>query len=110
MQEHFNENYVESDKYPKSTFKGKINNLSTIKLDQAGVYQVTAEGDLTIHGVSKKVKVPGTIEVKNKQSHLKSKFKVALKDYEIKVPSVVRQNISETIEVKVDMLCSPAVK
>jgi len=55
MEEHFNENYVESDKFPKSTFSGRITNLSAIDFSKNGVYDVNVDGDLMIHGVTKKV-------------------------------------------------------
>src|SRR5688500_15365572 len=55
MQEHFNENYMESDKYPKSTFKGKITDLSKVNFNKDGTYNVKVQGDLFIHGVTKNV-------------------------------------------------------
>ena len=63
MEEHFNENYMESDKYPKSTFKGKITNLSSVNFAKEGTYDATVEGDLMIHNVTKKVDFKGKIEV-----------------------------------------------
>lgn len=102
MEEHFNENYMESDNIPKASFKGKISNPGVVNLDRDGSYNVTAEGDLTIHGVTKKVSVPGTIAVKNGQVELTSKFKIAPKDYNIKIPSLVADKIADAMSVSID--------
>jgi hypothetical protein len=107
MQEHFNENYVESDKYPKSTFKGKIVNPEEVDLTKDGVYNVKVDGDLTIHGVTNKVSHDGTIEVKSGKITAKSKFPVAVADYNISIPAVVRDNIAKEVEVTVDMTYEP---
>src|SRR5664279_1987794 len=63
MEEHFNENYMESDKYPKSVFKGKIANINSVNFKKPGEYPVTVKGTLEIHGVSKDVETPGTFKV-----------------------------------------------
>lgn len=102
MQEHFNENYMESDKYPKSSFKGKITNLDKISFRQDGVYQAEVSGDLTIHNVTKPVTVKGTIEVKAGSVKASAKFVVAPRDYDIAIPSVVENNIAKEIEVSLD--------
>jgi len=103
MQEHFNENYVESDKYPNSTFKGKIQNINNIDFSKNGKHNVIVEGDLTIHGVTQKVKHPGTIEIKEGKIIAISKFMIALKDYNIKIPNNVLKNIAENIEISVNV-------
>lgn len=79
MQEHFNENYMESEKFPKSTFKGKITNLSEVNFDQNGKYPATIEGELLIHGVTKQVKVTGFIEVKDGKIMANAKFPIRVK-------------------------------
>jgi hypothetical protein len=107
MEEHFNENYMESSKIPKSTFKGKIANLSTVNLAKEGNYPVTVEGDLTLHGVTKKITVPGTILVKEGKVQALAKFKVKPQDYNIKIPGVVANKIAETIDVAVDCKYEP---
>ncbi|MFP5041291.1 YceI family protein [Parasediminibacterium sp. JCM 36343] len=81
MEDHFNENYMESTKFPKADFKGYITNISAVNFEKDGVYPATAEGMLTIHGVSKKITVPGTISVEGGKPVLKADFKVKLKDY-----------------------------
>ena len=106
MQEHFNENYMESDKYPKSTFKGKIGDISKVDFEKSGTYNVNVSGELNMHGVSKAVSAPGTITVSADSVHAKSTFKIALKDYNITVPSVVRDKISETVQIHVDVAYS----
>ena len=103
MQEHFNENYLESDKFPNSTFKGKITNISDINFSKDGKYNVMVEGDLTIHNVTKKVSVPGTIEIKAGDIMAEAKFDVLLNDYSIKVPNTVINSISETQEITVNV-------
>ena len=101
MEEHFNENYMESDKFPKSTFKGKITNLSSIDFKKPGIYEATVEGDLTIRDVTKKLTVNGTIEVVKEGLETKAKFNISPEDYNIKIPRVVRDNIAKIIEVTV---------
>ena len=104
MQEHFNENYLESDKYPSATFKGRI-----LGFDPSGEakQQVQAEGVLSIHGVSKPVKAAGTIEKRGKELILVSGFEVAVKDYQITIPRLVIKNIAEVVEVKLEYYYKP---
>jgi len=103
MQEHFNENYMESAKYPKASFKGSINNLSEINTKKNGIYKTTVEGDLTIHNITRRIKADGTVEVKDGKYLIKSKFKVELKDYNIAVESRFTKNIASTIEINIDL-------
>ena len=93
MQEHFNENYLESDIYPKSTFIGRITNQYTD--------QTIVEGDLTIHGKTNKVKVEGNLNQENNIVNISSNFTIMLEDYDIKVPKLVMFKIAEMIDVKV---------
>ena len=102
MQEHFNENYVESDKYPEATFLGKIINIREINFTKDGSYPAIVEGKLTIHGVTQVVKQTGTIEINKDIVSAKAKFTVLLADYKISVPNTVVNNISKTIEITVD--------
>jgi len=103
MQEHFNENYMESEKFPNTTFSGKITNIKDVNLGKDGVYKVVAEGDLSMHGVTNKVKVNGTLEVNGGKVLGKATFNVAPKDYNITIPSAVIKNISEAIQVDVNI-------
>lgn len=107
MEEHFNENYVESTKYPKSTFKGKITNLAAVNFTKDGVYPVTVEGDMTLHGVTKKITANGSVTVKGGKVAASSKFAVKLKDYNISIPSLVADKISEDIDITVDCKYEP---
>jgi hypothetical protein len=107
MEEHFNENYLESNKFPKSTFKGKISNLSAVNFTKDGAYPVTVEGDLTLHGVTKKISSTGSITVKGGKPAAFSKFSVKLKDYNITIPSLVKDKISEDIDVTADCKYEP---
>lgn len=101
MQEHFNEKYMESDQFPKSTFKGKIKDFSLEKLSEKFT-DFTIVGVLTIHGVSKEVELVAQLKLEKNQIHAKSKFQVEVADYEIKIPSTVSDNIAKTIEVTID--------
>jgi len=103
MQEHFNENYVESDKYPTATFLGKVTNFKDLDIAKDGVYDVTVEGKLTLHGVTRPVNEKGTIEVKQGKLHGKARFNLVLADYKISIPGAVGNNISKTIEISVDI-------
>ena len=107
MQEHFNENYMESDKIPKAGFKGKITNLTSINFKKDGTYPAEVSGDLTIHGVTKPITAKGTIEVKGKIVTVKAKFEVVPKDYGIKIPSLVESKIAKEIDVNIDTSYNP---
>ncbi|MGZ5302956.1 MAG: YceI family protein, partial [Bacteroidia bacterium] len=89
MQEHFNENYMESSKYPKATFKGKIVNNSDVNYSKDGIYKIKTKGQLTIHGVTKDVETNGTIEVKGGKIIGISTFMVKPQDYNIEIPKLV---------------------
>jgi hypothetical protein len=93
MQEHFNENYAESDKYPNAMFKGKVTNLADIDFTVDGEYQAVIEGDLTIHGVTNKVKHNGTFTVKGGMIKGLSVFNVKPDDYKIRIPSAVSKKL-----------------
>ena len=107
LEEHFNENYMESDKLPKSSFKGKITNFSLVDFSKNGTYNVTVEGDLTVHDVTNKVSVKGTVEVVTGGINASSKFEIVPEDYKINIPGVVRDKISKAMEVTVTMKYAP---
>jgi hypothetical protein len=104
MREHFNEKYMESEKFPMSTFNGKIVGF---KPGTTGPQKVRAVGRMTIHGVTKEVDIPGTLEFANGKVLVQSKFIVKLADYQIKIPKLMWQNIAEEIEVTVDLTYKP---
>ncbi len=104
MEEHFNENYAESNIYPKSVFKGKITKpfMNAMDFTKDGSYPVTVEGDLTMHGVTRQISCPGIITVKGGKINANSKFSIQLKDYNISIPSLVGDKISKEIDITVD--------
>lgn len=104
MQEHFNENYAESDKYPKATFSGSYS--GNVQPGKDGVYQVTVKGNLSLHNTTKAIEVPATIEVKNGHLLGKTEFKVRPEDFNINIPSLVRDKIDKEITVKVNIDCA----
>lgn len=102
MQEHFNQNYIESDKYPNGEFKGAIVNNAEINYTKPGTYTAKVQGKLTIHGVTKDVSTTGTVTVAPDGLKTASVFNVTLKDFNIQRPSLVKDKLSNTIQVTVD--------
>lgn len=101
MQEHFNEKYMESDQFPKSTFKGKLLDFSLDQLSSEFT-DFKVKGELTIHGVTKEIEIVAQLKLDGDQIVAKSNFTVEVADYEIKIPSAVRENIAKTIEIIVN--------
>lgn len=101
MQEHFNENYMESDKFPKATFKGMIQDAASIKWGKDGDYPVKVKGKLTMHGVERDVTSDARIIVKGGKITASSTFEVAIADYRIEIPSVVADKIAKTAKITV---------
>ena len=99
MQEHFNDDYMESEKYPKASFKGKI--LESINAKVDNTYKVTVFGELTIHGVKKECKVLGTLNIKDSVINMMADFDVKCADYNIKIPQIAFYHIAENIKVKI---------
>ena len=83
MEEHFNRNYMDSEKYPQASFKGRIFDFKKINLKKQGLYKVKSEGLMTIHNVTKKIVVSGTLQVDNGSVIIKSKFIININDYEV---------------------------
>jgi polyisoprenoid-binding protein YceI len=110
MQEHFNENYMESTKFPKSTFKGKITNLEKVKFGTDGTYPAEVAGKLTIHGITKDVNLNGNVIVKDGKFKVQSTFNIKPEDYNISIPNLVRDNIAKEIRVTVDNSYEPFTK
>ena len=108
MQEHFNENYMESEKFPDAIFKGKIN--EKIDFTKDGENKVTVTGKLKIHGIEKDRTIDGVVTVKGTQIIIASKFNVHIADHGIKVPSLYVQNIAEDVEVKLNATLEPFKK
>jgi polyisoprenoid-binding protein YceI len=99
MEAHFNENYMESEKYPTATYKGSF--TGDYDLSKDGDYTLNSTGEMTIHGVTKPVNLVVTLSVKKGIPSISSKFKIKLVDYKIEVPTVVFNKIAEEVEVKV---------
>ena len=100
QREHFNENYLESDRYPRATFTGKI--IEQIDFDQDGVHAVRAKGKLNIHGTEQERIIKGRLEKKGRKLYLLASFTVPLTDHNISIPKIVHQKIAEEISVTVN--------
>jgi hypothetical protein len=98
MQDHFNDQYLESNKFPRADFKGTITNLSEVNFSKDGVYKATVKGDLTLHGVTQSITTNGTIEIKGGKPVVNSKFVIVMKDYKVDASSV-------TDKVNVEVSC-----
>lgn len=101
MQDHFNENYMESHLYPKGSFSGTILNMKEINFSKDGAYTARVQGELTLHGVTKAMTTSGQIIVKAGKIVASSMFDVTIADFEIDIPKVVKDNISKIVRVTV---------
>jgi polyisoprenoid-binding protein YceI len=99
MKQHFNENYLQSKKYPECVFRGTF--TGNVDLSKDGDYPVSAVGDLTIHGVTKKRTIPATIQVRQGAATIASKFPIKIADHNIKVPKMVFKKIAEVVDVTI---------
>jgi polyisoprenoid-binding protein YceI len=107
MQEHFNENYVESDKYPKAEFRGQIVNNADIAYTKDGVYNAHVKGKLTLHGETKDVEADGKVTVKGGRLLANSDFTIQMSDYNISIPKLVKENMSNTVTISVNCTLEP---
>lgn len=101
MEEHFNETYIESHKYPKAIFKGRITNMDEIDFSKDGKYTLDVTGEITLHGVTKPLSVKAEAVVSKGVIQAKSVFPLTVKDFDIKVPRLVINNIAEVVEVTI---------
>jgi len=99
MEEHFNENYLESEKYPNASFKGTIQDFSSIDFNLPGTYHAVAEGEIEIHGVTKPLKSEVELKVMDEVIIATTSFQIKLEDHKIKVPKLVIKNIAEIVDV-----------
>jgi polyisoprenoid-binding protein YceI len=104
MEEHFNENYVESDKFPKAEFKGSIINNSGVNYSKDGTYSVQVKGQLTIHGQTKEVKTDGKLVIRDGKINALADFDVLLADYNISIPGIVADKVAKTAKISVSCL------
>lgn len=102
MQQQFNQDYLESQTYPKASFQGKIQNLNNINFEQDGTYPITVRGILNLHGVSREVEEKGTITVGSGQIRLNAKFWIVLSDYNVKRPAILKDKIAKDVLVEVN--------
>ncbi len=108
MQEHFNENYMESDKYPYAEFRGNIQDQADFSKD--GAHPVTIKGNLNIHGVTRPYTVKGELKVNSGKINAKAVFPVHLVDHQVKIPRLVIKNIAEVVEVTVSVSYKPPTR
>lgn len=101
VEEHFNENYLEPNKFPKAIFKGKITNMSEVNLKKDGEYPISISGKLTIHGQTRDITEPGKITVKNGKISATTQFVVSLKEYHIKIEKAYKKAIKDEIKLKI---------
>ena len=99
MEEHFNENYVESDKFPKSVFKGIINDLSKVDFNKNGKYNTTVAGKLTMHGETKDIIAPVTFTISNEVIRVDSEFNLILADFKVSIPSLVSDKVGKEVKI-----------
>ncbi len=104
MQQHFNENYLESDKYPKATFKGTITEFKQDLLENGTAVPVELSGTMTIHGISNPIETTGTLRAEEGTIFGEAEFELTVDDYDIKIPKIVSKKIAEVVlvSVKVD--------
>ena len=107
MQEHFNEEYVESDKYPNAFFKGKITNLKEIDFSRPGTYPAVIEGEMALHGKTNKMIAKGTFTVSKAGIRVQGKFPLKIADYGISVPGAVTGKIAEVMQIRTDLFLKP---
>lgn len=110
MQEHFNENYVESNTYPKAEFKGAIKNNTAVNYSKDGTYSAMVSGTLTFHGVTKPIETTGKLIVQNGKILVNAAFPVKVEDYSIKIPGLVSDKVAEIAKITVDCPLDPLKK
>ena len=103
MQEHFNENYLESNVYPKSTFEGQIKNFNVLNLNEnVMIHEIT--GNLTIKGVAKKISTIAEISKLDNKIKIKSDFSIMLSDFGVKIPKIVFKKIDEEVKISLNFI------
>ncbi len=95
LEEHFNENYLESNKYPDARFAGKLIGFNKDQLTKDGVYHFSSEGKVTMHGVTKDFKAPVKLEVKGKTATFYCNFKIKAEDHNIGIPGLVKPKLAD---------------
>ncbi|MEN9686647.1 MAG: hypothetical protein RLZZ28_2433 [Bacteroidota bacterium] len=107
MQEHFNENYVESNQFPKAEFRGVLTNNASVNYAKDGSYEVKVKGKLTMHGSTSEIETVGTLAVRAGHIQLNAIFQVLLADFKINVPQLVADKVATQAKISVDCLLDP---
>jgi polyisoprenoid-binding protein YceI len=107
MEEHFNENFIESSQFPKAVFKGRIVNWSEINLSSGEEHSADIEGELTLHGVTKNITTKAKLHRQNGKITGRSEFVVSAEDFNIKIPTLVRDKIAKVVQVTIDVTYEP---
>lgn len=102
MQEHFNENYLESSKFPKAVFKGKIDNIKDINFQKDGTYRAVVSGQITIHGVTKPVTANATLKVTGDRILANATFNAKMADFDIDIPSLVSDKVGKSANINIE--------
>jgi hypothetical protein len=104
MQEHFNENYMESGQYPNASFKGNIENIEKINFSKEGEYEAVFSGTMEIHGVQQEIQQPVTLFVDEDKLTAKAQFMLLASDYDVEIPAAKKDNISNDLEITVNVV------
>jgi YceI-like domain len=107
MEEHFNENYAESHKFPKAEFKGIIANNETVNYSKDGTYAVKVKGKLTLHGETKDVETDGKLVIQNGKITATADFSVLLADFKVTIPGLVADKVAKTAKISVTCSLEP---
>ena len=107
MEEHFNENYVESSKYPKAEFRGIVNNISAVNFNKDGANTVKVKGILKMHGESKEIETEGKLNIKAGKITAMAIFQVQFSDYKISIPKIVSDKVAKSARIEIECLLDP---
>ena len=104
LEEHFNEKYMESEEFTRSTFSGKIDNWENVNLEEGKIIDVSVEGVIEVHGIKKTITTDGKLQLMNGNIHLLSAFSLKISDFNIKISGVVKDKIAKSVDVSVDII------
>jgi polyisoprenoid-binding protein YceI len=107
MEEHFNENYIESEKFPKAEFKGTISDNASVNYTKDGTYSVKVKGKLSMHGETKDVETTGKITIQGGKISATADFTVQLSDFKVSIPGLVADKVSKTAKIIVSCSLEP---
>ena len=101
MQEHFNESYMESEKFPNSTFTGVISDVSALDLSKE--QSIDVSGNFLLHGINRQMNMTATLSLKDEKLNISSQFDIVLDDFNIDIPNIMMYKIAEVINVNIEM-------